>query len=64
MTSVSVGVWADHPLSDERVWYSVTRVSKEFLSFLKSITSDLHGKGFSVAGNNGANRSCAQWRLV
>ena len=64
MTSVSAGVWADPRLSDERVWYSITRVSKKSCSLLRSIASDIHGKGFSVVGNNGANPSCAQRRLV
>ena len=27
------------------VWYSMTRVSKKFFSFLRSIISAIHGKG-------------------
>ena len=30
------------------VWYSVTRVSKKFFSFLRSIISLIHGNGFSA----------------
>ena len=32
------------------VWYSMTRVSKKFLSFLRSIISLIHGNGFSSFG--------------
>ncbi len=32
--------------SDAAVWYSVTRVSKKFFSFPRSIVSLIHGNGF------------------
>lgn len=31
-------------------WYSMTRVSKKFFSFFRSIISLIHGNGLSVAG--------------
>lgn len=33
---------------DPEDWYSVTRVSKKFFSFAKSIVSETHGNGFLV----------------
>ncbi len=30
-------------------WYSMTRVSKKFFSFFRSIASDIHGNGFSFS---------------
>lgn len=32
------------------VWYSMTRVSKKFFSFFRSIISDIHGKGLVAPG--------------
>ena len=37
-------------LSAPPVWYSITRVSKKFRSFFRSIISAIHGKGFSSCG--------------
>ena len=37
-------------LSVPPVWYSITRVSKKFRSFFRSIISAIHGKGFSSCG--------------
>ena len=46
------------------VWYSMTRVSKKFFSFFRSIISLIHGNGFSVAGYSGARPIWAHRRLV
>src|SRR5690606_32738168 len=54
----------DYHFNDDPVWYSVTRVSKKFFSFFRSMASDIHGNGFSVAANSGARPSCVQRRLV
>jgi hypothetical protein len=51
-------------LSAPPFWYSITRVSKKFFSFLRSIASDIHGNGFSVSSNTRDNPSCAQRRLA
>jgi hypothetical protein len=45
-------------------WYSITRVSKKFFSFLRSIASDIHGNGFSVSSNTRESPNCAQRRLA
>jgi hypothetical protein len=45
-------------------WYSITRVSKKFFSFFKSIASDIQGNGFSVSSNTRCSPSCAQRRLA
>src|SRR5262249_656129 len=45
-------------------WYSITRVSKKFFSFFKSIAPDIQGKGFSASSNTGASPSWAQRRLA
>jgi hypothetical protein len=37
-------------LSAPPVWYSMTRVSKKFFSFFRSIISDIHGNGFVAPG--------------
>jgi hypothetical protein len=36
----------DYQLRLAAVWYSVTRVSKKFFSFPRSIVSLIHGNGF------------------
>lgn len=46
------------------VWYSVTLVSKKFFSFLRLISSDIHGNGFSAPGNRISVPICWQRRLV
>jgi len=41
-----IGFWLrDYHSSEEAVWYSVTRVSKKFFSFCRSIVSLIQGKG-------------------
>src|SRR5690606_6447784 len=45
-------------------WYSMTRVSKKFFSFLRSIASLIHGNGFSVSAKTGGRPSWAQRRLA
>ena len=42
----------------------MTRVSKKFFSFFRSIDSLIHGKGFSTSANTGARPSWPQRRLV
>lgn len=37
-------------LSAPPVWYSITRVSKKFFSFFRSMISDIHGNGLVVPG--------------
>jgi hypothetical protein len=37
------------------VWYSITLVSKKFFSFLKSIISDIQGKGFVAPLNSSSS---------
>src|SRR5690349_21657429 len=51
-------------LSAPPVWYSVTRVSKKFFSFLRSMTSLIHGNGFSAPGYSCLMPICAQRRLA
>ena len=41
---------AQSQLSAPPVWYSMTRVSKKFFSFLRSIISDIHGNGLFAPG--------------
>ena len=45
-------------------WYSMTRVSKKFFSFFRSMASLFHGKGFSASANTGARPNWAQRRLA
>jgi hypothetical protein len=45
-------------------WYSITRVSKKFFSFLRSMASDIHGNGFSVSSNTRESPNWAQRRLA
>ena len=48
-------VWsasAQSQLSAPPVWYSITRVSKKFFSFLRSIISAIHGNGLSALSNS------------
>src|SRR5262249_10301256 len=43
-------------LSAPPFWYSITRVSKKFFSFLRSIASDIQGNGFSASLHTQASR--------
>ena len=45
-------------LSAPPVWYSMTRVSKKFFSFLRSIISDIQGKGLDAPENNRSSPIC------
>lgn len=51
-------------LSAPPVWYSITRVSKKFRSFFKSIISLIHGNGFSSCANIGSRPICCARRLA
>ena len=51
-------------LSAPPVWYSITRVSKKFRSFFRSVISLIHGNGLSVASNSGSTPICWQRRLA
>ena len=51
-------------LSAPPVWYSMTRVSKKFFSFLRSIISDIHGKGLDAPENSRSRPICWQRRLA
>jgi hypothetical protein len=59
-----------HPLFDHSqfkappVWYSITRVSKKFRSFFRSIISLIHGNGLSTVSNNGSMPICWQRRFA
>src|SRR5262245_12942818 len=46
------------------VWYSMTRVSKKFLSFFRSIISLIHGNGLAAPGKSGSRPICWQRRLA
>jgi hypothetical protein len=46
------------------VWYSMTRVSKKFRSFLRSIISLIHGNGFVAPGNSASSPICWQRRFA
>lgn len=47
MTSVSAGVWRDHRLSDERVWYSVTRVEEVLgADLIDHVDAEVHVQRF------------------
>ena len=45
-------------------WYSITRVSKKLRSFLRSIISLIHGKGFSSLGKSASKPICVARRLA
>jgi hypothetical protein len=45
-------------LSAPPVWYSMTRVSKKFFSFLRSIISDIQGKGLDAPENSRSSPIC------
>ncbi len=45
-------------------WYSITRVSKKLRSFLRSIISLIHGKGFSSLGKRVSSPICVARRLA
>src|SRR5579871_756912 len=51
-------------VNEPPLWYSITRVSKKFFSFFKSIASLIHGNGFSDGGNTGSSPSCPQRRFA
>ncbi len=57
-----------HPIQSQfsapPVWYSMTRVSKKFRSFFRSIISAIQGKGFSSCGNMGSMPICWARRLA
>ncbi|MDH4565715.1 PAS domain S-box protein [Pseudomonas sp. BN414] len=44
------GCFYQSQLSAPPVWYSITRVSKKFFSFFRSMISDIHGNGLLVPG--------------
>lgn len=46
------------------VWYSITRVSKKFRSFFRSIISLIHGNGFSSCANKASRPICCARRLA
>jgi hypothetical protein len=46
------------------LWYSMTRVSKKFRSFFKSIISLIHGNGFSSFGKSSSRPICVARRLA
>ena len=45
-------------------WYSITRVSKKFRSFLRSIISLIHGNGFSSLGKRVSSPICVARRFA
>ena len=51
-------------LSAPPVWYSITRVSKKFFSFFKSMISLIHGNGLVVPGYSSFNPICDKRRLA
>jgi len=53
-----------HHCNAPPLWYSVTRVSKKFFSFLRSSTSDIHGNGFTAPGHCSGSPICWQRRLA
>jgi hypothetical protein len=46
------------------VWYSITRVSKKFFSFFKSMISLIHGNGLVVPGYSSFKPICDRRRLA
>ena len=46
------------------VWYSITRVSKKFFSFFKSMISLIHGNGLVVPGYSSFKPICVKRRLA
>lgn len=46
------------------VWYSITRVSKKFFSFFKSMISLIHGNGLVVPGYSSFRPICDRRRLA
>src|SRR5204863_8274559 len=51
-------------LSAPPVWYSITRVSKKFLSFLRSVISLIQGNGLLAPGYIASTPICWQRRLA
>src|SRR6056297_1984228 len=61
------GIQSSDAQSQDRVppvWYSVTRVSKKFFSFFRSIISLIHGKGLETPANCSGRPTWAQRRLA
>lgn len=46
------GAGLQSQLNAPPVWYSITRVSKKFFSFFRSINSDIQGNGLVAPGNS------------
>ena len=51
-------------LSAPPVWYSITRVSKKFFSFFKSMISLIHGNGLVVPGYSSFKPICDRRRFA